>query len=242
MSSALDVLTRRRGTHEWDIVLHATGVVALAAIYPATRWPSVAGLLGFLCLTLFVSGPISMVLPAAFEPMLMVAGRLYPPLLVALVAVAGNLYMDYINYHLYGAALRHPRLERARKSRIVQRLLVLFQRRPFLAVWLCSWSPIPYWIAAALAPLSRYPMPKFLLATFLGRGPRLWFFASLGLVVPVATRTLVIYVVAAIAVAVMIAVYRAKAVKGGRLQVSGVRCRVSGTTKPVDALMTGFVS
>ena len=208
MSRLVEVLTRRRGSPEWDVVVRATGVLALLAIYPAIRWPSVAGILGFLCLTLFVSGPISVVLPAAFEPMLMVAGRLYPPLLVALVAVAGNLYMDYINYHLYGAALQHPRLERARNSRLVQRLLVLFERRPFFAVWLCSWSPIPYWIVAALAPLSRYPMPKFLLATFLGRGPRVWFFAALGLVVPVATRTLVLYVVAAIAVGLVLTTYQ----------------------------------
>ena len=204
----VDVLSRRRGTHEWDVVLRATGVLALLAIYPATRWPAVAGLLGFLCLTLFVSGPISVVLPAAFEPMLMVAGRLYPPLIVAVVAVAGNLYMDYVSYHVYGAALRHPRLERARNSRVVQRLLVLFQRRPFFAVWLCSWSPIPYWIVAALAPLSRYSMAKFLFATLLGRGPRVWFFAALGLVVPVATQTLVIYVVAAISAGVVIATYQ----------------------------------
>jgi membrane protein YqaA with SNARE-associated domain len=198
MSRLVAVLSRRRGTHEWDVVLRATGVLALLAIYPAMHWPRVAGLLGFLCLTLFVSGPISVVVPAAFEPMLMVAGRLYPPLIVALVAVAGNLYMDYVNYHLYSAALQHPRLDRARNSRIVQRLLVLFQRRPFFAVWLCS----------TLAPLSRYPMRKFLFATFLGRGPRVWFFAALGLVVPVATRTLVTYVVAAITVGIVIATYQ----------------------------------
>jgi uncharacterized membrane protein YdjX (TVP38/TMEM64 family) len=208
MSSLVAVLSRKRGTPEWDVVLRATGVLALLAIYPAIRWPGVAGLIGFLCLTLFVSGPISVVLPAAFEPMLMVAGRLYPPLIVALVAVAGNLYMDYINYHLYGAALRHPRLERARNSRTVQRLLALFQRRPFFAVWLCSWSPIPYWIVAALAPLSHYSIRKFLLATFLGRGPRVWFFAALGLVVPVATRMLVTYVIASIAVGIVIAIYQ----------------------------------
>jgi len=224
VSRIVEVLTRRRGTREWDVLLRATGVLALLAIYPATRWPSVAGLIGFLCLTLFVSGPISVVLPAAFEPMLMVAGRLYPPLVVALVAVAGNLYMDYINYHVYGAALRHPRLERARNSRVVQRLLVLFQQRPFFAVWLCAWSPIPYWVVAALAPLSRYSMKKFLLATFLGRGPRVWFFAALGLVVPVATQTLVIYVVAAIAVGVVLATYqRSRAAAARALPLSDRR-------------------
>src|SRR6185503_15059064 len=69
MSRLVAVLSRRRGTREWDVVLRATGVLAALAIYPAIRWPGVAGLLGFLCLTLFVSGPISVVVPAAFEPM-----------------------------------------------------------------------------------------------------------------------------------------------------------------------------
>ncbi len=98
MTGFASALLVRRGTPEWDAVLRATGILALAAIYPALRWPDVAVLAGFVCLTVFVSGPISMVLPAAFEPMLMVAGRLYHPLLVTLLAVAGNLYMDYVNY------------------------------------------------------------------------------------------------------------------------------------------------
>src|SRR3989449_7229917 len=69
MTGFASALLVRRGTPEWDAVLRATGILALAAIYPAIRWPDVAALAGFLCLTLFVSGPISMVLPAAFEPM-----------------------------------------------------------------------------------------------------------------------------------------------------------------------------
>ena len=92
--------------------------MALLALYPSAHWPWVAGLTGLLCLTVFVSGPISVLVPAMLEPMLMVAGRAYPPLLVALVAVTGNLYMDYINYHVFGAAIHHPRLEKAKNSRM----------------------------------------------------------------------------------------------------------------------------
>jgi uncharacterized membrane protein YdjX (TVP38/TMEM64 family) len=201
-------LLARRGTTEWDAVLRATGVLALLAIYPATRWPLVAGLVGFLCLTLFVSGPISMVLPAAFEPMLMVAGRIYNPVLVTVIAVAGNLYMDYVNYHVYGALFRHPRLEPARNSKVVQKTLALFQRSPFFAIWLCAWSPIPYWIVSILAPLSRYSMRKYLFATFLGRAPRVWFFATLGLLVPVSTQVLVTCAIAALVTGVVVAVYK----------------------------------
>ncbi len=208
MTGLASALLVRRGTLEWDAVLRATGILALAAIYPALRWPDVAVLAGFLCLTLLVSGPISMVLPAAFEPMLMVAGRLYHPLLVTLLAVAGNLYMDYVNYHLYGAVMRHPRLEAARSSWVVRKTLALFQRSPFFAVWLCAWSPIPYWIVSVLAPMSQYAMRKYLFATFLGRAPRVWFFATLGLVIPVSTQVLVTCAVAAVVTGVVVVLHK----------------------------------
>ena len=209
MTGLTSSLCARRGAPEWDAVLRATGILALAAIYPATRWPDVAALAGFLCLTLFVSGPISLVLPAAFEPMLMVAGRIYPPLLVTALAVAGNLYMDYVNYHVYGTIMQHQRLEQARNSWVVRRTLALFERSPFFAVWLCAWSPIPYWIVSVLAPLSRYSMRKYLFATFLGRAPRVWFFATLGLVIPVSTEVLVTFTIAAIATGIVVALHRA---------------------------------
>jgi len=137
-----------------------------------------------------------------------VAGRLYHPLLVTLLAVAGNLYMDYVNYHVYGAVMRHPRLEPARSSWVVRKTLVLFQRSPFFAVWLCAWSPIPYWIVSVLAPISRYPMRKYLFATFLGRAPRVWFFATLGLVIPVSTQVLATCAIAAVVTGLVVALHR----------------------------------
>ena len=211
MSSLRTILQRHFGTTEWDAVLRATGLVAVLALYPSYRWPWIAGLVEFFCLTLFVSSPINIVLPATFEPILMVAGRVYPPLLVTLVALIGVLYMDYVNYYVFGAAIEHPRLEKARNSRLVQRTLALFERQPFFAVWLAAWSPIPYWIVSILAPLSRYPMGKYLVATALGRGPRLWFFAALGLLVPVSTQNLVTFAVSAIAIGVTVVVWKRRA-------------------------------
>jgi len=216
MNSLRAFFEKRRGTAEWDAVLRATGLVALLSLYPSYRWPWIAGLVGFFCLTLFVSSPLNVVLPATFEPMLMVAGRTYPPLLVTLVAIIGVLYMDYVNYHVFGAALEHPRLEKAKNSRLVQRTLALFERSPFFAVWLCAWSPIPYWIVSLLAPLSRYPMGRYLLATALGRAPRLWFFAALGLVIPVSTQTLVMFAVCAIGLGIAVVVWKRRAHVGGK--------------------------
>ena len=211
MSSLRAVLQRRYGNAEWTAVLRASGVIAALAIYPTWRWPVVAGLVGFLCVTLFMSGPISVVLPAAYEPLLMLTGRIYPPLVVALIAIVGDLYMDNINYHVFGAAITHPRLERIRNSRIARWMLALFQRTPFFAVWLCSWSPIPYWFVSTLAPLSRYSKRKYLFATFLGRFPRVWFFAALGLVVPISSQLLVSYVAFALIVGTAVLVWKRRA-------------------------------
>src|SRR3989442_9004631 len=101
------------------------------------------------------------------------------------------------------------RLEQARISWIVRKTLVLFQRSPFFSVWLCAWSPIPYGIVSVLAPLSRYSMRKYLFATFLGRAPRVWFFATLGLVIPVSTRVLATFAIAAVVTGVVVALHGA---------------------------------
>lgn len=204
MSRLTQALARPRGTAQWDAVVRGTGVVALLAFYPAVQWPAIAGLVGFVCVTIFVNGPLAPVLPATYEPVLMIAGRAYPPLLVALVGIAGTLYVEYLNYHLYRAAILHPRLDEARNSKLVQQTVALFRRSPFFCVWLCAWSPLPYWAVRFLAPLAGYPVRPYLWATLLGRAPRLWFFAALGPVVPVPTPLLVAVTALMIAAAVCI--------------------------------------
>lgn len=201
-------LLRKRGTPHWDGVLRATGVIALVAIYPTWRWPDIAGMVGFLCITIFVNGPLSPLLPAAYEPVLMATGRVYAPLLVAMVGIAGTLYIEYLNYYLYRAAVDHPRFEKARNSTLVRKTVALFERSPFFCVWLCAWSPLPYWAVRFLAPMTHYPVGPYLWATFLGRMPRLFFFAALGLVVPLSTQLLGMITGTMIVLAVTIAVHR----------------------------------
>lgn len=201
-------LLRPRGSPQWDAVVRGTGVVALLAIYPTVRWPEVAGLVAFLCITIFVNGPLAPLLPATYEPVLMIAGRVYPWLLVGFLGILGTLYIEFINYHLYRAAILHPKLEPARNSRLVRKTVELFAKSPFFAVWLGAWSPLPYWTVRFLAPLSGYPVRPYLWATFLGRFPRLCFFAALGHVVPISTQWLALLAATMIAIAVAVAIHR----------------------------------
>lgn len=201
-------LLQRWGTPQWDAILRATGIIGLVALYPVWHWPELGVLVGFLCVTILVNGPLSPLLPAAYEPVLMAAGRLYPPWLVALVGIAGILFVEYLNYHLYRAAVEHPRFEGARRSALVRTTVALFERSPFFCVWLCAWSPLPFWAVRFLAPLTRYPVGPYLWATFLGRTPRLFFFAAIGGIVPLSTRWLGMITVTMVAAGIAVAVQR----------------------------------
>jgi membrane protein YqaA with SNARE-associated domain len=183
-------LVRRRGTPQWDAVIRSTGVLALLAIYPTIRWPQLAGLIAFGMITIVMNGPISPLFPASYEPVLMLAGRTYPPLAVAVMATAGTLYMEYINYYLYRYAVFHPKFDRARESYWVRKSAELFDWSPFWAVIILAFTPLPYWVARILGPLTRYPIGKYLFATFLGRFPRLWLYAAFGAWLPVSTPVL----------------------------------------------------
>lgn len=185
------VLTKRRGSPVWTAVVRATGVLGLLAIGPTMVWPDVAAFVGFTLVTIVVNGPLSPFFPATYEPILMALGRAYHPALVGFVGILGILYIEYVNYHLYSAALLHPRLEGFRQKRLVRWAIDLFRKSPFFAVWLCAWSPLPYWAVRMVAPLAHYPIGPYLLATFLGRYPRLWFFAAMGGVIPIPTSWLI---------------------------------------------------
>ncbi|MFQ5702433.1 MAG: VTT domain-containing protein [Gemmatimonadales bacterium] len=171
---------RKFGNPVWDGLLRMTGLVALLAIPLSRLVPAAGGMVGFAIVTIWVNGPISPLLPSTYEPMLMVVGRVYQPLLVAVVGTLGTIYVEYLNYHLYRRIMRLKMLERTRNSKTVERVLNTYSRAPFFAIWMCSWSIFPYWPVRFMSPLVGYDVRRHLLATFLGRFPRLWFFAALG--------------------------------------------------------------
>src|SRR5260370_36459298 len=94
--------------------------------------------------------------------------------------MAGTRYREWINYYVYRAALLPPRLERTRQTKLVRTTVALFEKAPFFCVWMCSWSPLPYWAVRFLGPLTGYDVRRYILATFLGRAPPFYFLARFG--------------------------------------------------------------
>lgn len=209
-----ELLTRKRGNRLWDGVVRGSGLLALLAIPLVTLAPRTSPLTGFLIVTIWVNGPIAPFLPATYEPILMILGRLYPPLLVATVGTAGTLYVEFLNYHLYRRGLELDAAEGLREHATTRKVVELFERMPFFTVWLCSWSILPYWAARFLSPLAGYPVKKHMLATLLGRYPKWWFFAALGTWLDISTEWLVWLSVGGISLGFGIWLYRR--LRGGR--------------------------
>jgi len=204
------VLTRRHGTPLWDFVLRSSGVLALIAILLTRVVPAAGGLISFVVVTIWVNGPLAPFLPATYEPILMAFGQIYPPLVVASLGIAGTLSIEFINYYLYGKLIHLEATRRLRENVIVRKTVKLFERAPFFTVWLCSWSLLPYWAIRVVAPLAGYPIGKYLLATFLGRFPRLWFFAALGRYLQISVEVLAVVTLGAILIGVLVLAPRSR--------------------------------
>jgi membrane protein YqaA with SNARE-associated domain len=141
-------------------------------------------LLTFFALALLVHGPLSPFLPTAFEAMLLYYARLYPAWLLALVGTLGASVAEAVNYRLLDWATELPKLARLRERRAVRWSVAAFRRAPFWTTVIVIFSPIPDSAVRVLAPLARYPLPKFLGAVALGRFPRLLLIAGVGGLVP----------------------------------------------------------
>lgn len=165
---------------EWDTALRTTGLIGLLALPVVLLVPGAAGLVVFGFITLWVNGPLSPLLPATYEPVLAYFGRIYPPLLIAIVGTVVTLAIEYVNYKLHRRLLRTTAGERVSRSGLAEKVSRLFARRPAFTIWLCAWSPLPYWPVRILSPMAGVPIETYLVATLLGRFPRLWLVASVG--------------------------------------------------------------
>jgi uncharacterized membrane protein YdjX (TVP38/TMEM64 family) len=173
-------LVRRRGSRTDDLMLRAIGAVVLLGILFSLVNPTAAALTPFVLYTLLVNGPYSALLPAAYEPVLLLYGQLFPPLLIGVLGTVATVFIEWVNYRLYGLARDTPAVRTLTNGRLVQRVTRLFAQQPFLAIVLCALGVVPYSVARCLSVLSRYPIDRHLLATAAGRFPRLWVIAALG--------------------------------------------------------------
>ncbi len=160
-------------------------------------------LVAFFVLALFVHGPLSPLLPTAFEATLLYYARFYPAWVLALVGTAAASLAETINYWLVDWAAELPKVSALKAGKTVRWSIDAFSRAPFWTTAIVIFSPIPDSAVRILAPLSRYPLAKFLVAVACGRFPRLLLIAGFGVLVPMPTWLLLVGTVALVGLTVV---------------------------------------
>ena len=196
------IWTRPLGDRHWDLILRATALAGLVGIALVLLVPGSAVLVWFAVMSLPANGPLSPLIPAAFEPLIMEAAKYEHPLSVAVVGLAAYMLTEYANWYLYAWALSRERLAGVGTNRWVRWGIQRFSRAPFTTTIVFAFTPLPFWVARCLAILDRYPVGRFMAATTMGRFPRILIYAWLGAVLQVPTVALVAVVVGSVLFAV----------------------------------------
>jgi len=185
--------TKQRGGVErrWDLVVRSAGVAALLGIPIVIIFPRSIPLVWLAVLSIPANSPLSPIIPAAFEPLIMEAAKYEKAIWVTLVALSAYMYMEYLNWHAYAWVLSRRALKGLREHRLIQRSLRYFAFAPFGTVIFFAFTPMPFWAIRTLAILDSYPVRKFMTATAIGRFPRLFLYAWLGATFRIPTLVLV---------------------------------------------------
>ncbi len=114
------------------------------------------------------------------EPVFLFYSKFYSPLTVTMVATAGTVLTEYFNYSIFGFFAEFKPVQKFKNGRAVQKILLLFKKAPFAALWIAGISPIPFYPFRFMVVLSDYPLWKYLLAVLTSRFPRFYLFALAG--------------------------------------------------------------
>jgi len=160
------------------------------------------------------NGPLSHILPTAFDHLIIEIRKYAPAFTVTCVATRIYMYTEFLNRHIYVWVLNWERLDGFRKNRWVGWWVDRFATAPITTIILFATTPLPFWVARALAILHRYPRRRFMLATAAGRFPRHFVYAWLRSALSIPTYFLVATFVLGGMVAIGVRIARGQAIFG----------------------------
>jgi len=153
-------------------------MLALLAVWLASESVRSSGHLAVLFFYSFPSEFLVGLVP--HEPILLYYGGLYRPATVALVAVAGTVLAEMLNYSVFSFFTGTDRYRLLRGRKTVDSIVRLFGRAPFIAILVAGFTPVPFFPVRFLVVMGNYPIMKYALGVFLSRAPRFYILALVG--------------------------------------------------------------
>ena len=164
----------------------ALSVLALAG---ARLWPEWARLQLLIPYT-FLGNSLA---PLPYDGAVVYLGGHYPLWLIVSVAVVATLLIESWNMQLLSRMLARDGTRAFRNHRATQWSLRWYRKAPFWSlVATCVLPIVPHYPMRFLAVLAEYPLWKYELSVFLGRGTRYAALAGLGLALPIPGQWIVL--------------------------------------------------
>jgi membrane protein YqaA with SNARE-associated domain len=158
-------------------------VVAISIVWFSS--PSVRASVSLWVLFIYSLPSQFLIAVAPHEPVFLFFSRHYEPLTITLVAVAGTVLTEVINYSVLKFVFDLGTVERLGKGKVVRQVVRLFDRAAFGALLIAGVTPIPFFPFRFLVVLDHYPWYRYALAVLISRGIRFYLLALFGNVVEV---------------------------------------------------------
>jgi membrane protein YqaA with SNARE-associated domain len=129
------------------------------------------------------------------EPVLIYFGKVGELIPTALWASAGTLVAGIMDHTVFVPVLNHANIAAYKEKKFYRKVMRYFLKRPFIALVVTGFTPIPFFPFKFLAFSIGYPMWKYVTALLVARFPRYYLYALLGATVPIPNWVLIASVV-----------------------------------------------
>ena len=176
-----------RLTHLCGAIIIVVGVTNVVLMLSSIQWN---GWLWLLFYSVVANTAVS-VFP--HEPAIVYYGQHFNAIIVALVAGAGHLIANWVDYHFFTPLLQMKFTTGYKNTRTYQKAVRWFSISPFWVVVLFALTPLPFYAAKFMVFSSGYSMTRYMVATLVGRLPRFVLLALLGSFLHIPTWMMVVF-------------------------------------------------
>jgi membrane protein YqaA with SNARE-associated domain len=156
------------------VLLASSGIITLLVSF---FLPIYQGLVNLFWLSI-ISNTVVPLTPN--EPIVLLYGQLYAPLLVAIISTIAVSLVEFVNYQILVPVLEIDKIKIFREKRSFQRAEYYFNKLPFMSLVVSCLTPIPFFPFRIVAVTTRYSTIKYVLSVFIGRLPRYYILAFTG--------------------------------------------------------------
>lgn len=114
------------------------------------------------------------------EGIILYAAQHYPAMTVTGVVIGALLIAEVLNYHIIIAIGKVEWIQLFIDHESFRKTIELFNRAPFSTTVIAAFTPLPFLPVRLLAPLSGFPLAKYICAVACGRLPRIYLIALFG--------------------------------------------------------------